>query len=98
MDVVPCSAAFTRFTNSFLYGKPKFVCLYLKLFMKLILLSIVLCGMAPSSKAQNAEALIKNYLLGFEKKDWNIVAEQFTDDFTFTSPAGDDHISLAAYK
>jgi len=66
--------------------------------MKLILLSIMLCGMALSSKAQNAEALIKTYLLGFEKKDWNMVARQFADDFTFTSPAGDDHISLAAYK
>jgi hypothetical protein len=66
--------------------------------MKLILLSVMLCGAALSSKAQNAEKLIKTYLLGFEKKDWNMVAGQFANDFTFTSPAGDDHISLAAYK
>jgi hypothetical protein len=66
--------------------------------MKLILLSVILCGMAASSKAQNAEKLIRAYLLGFEKKDWNMVASQFADDFTFTSPAGDDHISLATYK
>jgi hypothetical protein len=36
--------------------------------------------------------------MGFEKKDWNMVASQFAADFTFTSPAGDDHISLATYK
>jgi len=66
--------------------------------MKLILLSVMLCGMAVSSKAQNAEKHIRAYLLGFEKKDWNMVASQFADDFTFTSPAGDDHISLATYE
>jgi ketosteroid isomerase-like protein len=66
--------------------------------MKLILFSIMLFGMAVSSKAQNAEKLIRTYLQGYEKKDWNTVASQFADDFTFTSPAGDDHISLATYK
>ncbi|MFI5205968.1 MAG: hypothetical protein ACHQVK_03430, partial [Candidatus Paceibacterales bacterium] len=66
--------------------------------MKLILLSVMLCGMAVSARAQNAEKLIRTYLLGFEKKDWNMVASQFANDFTFTSPAGDDHISLATYK
>jgi hypothetical protein len=58
----------------------------------------MLFGMVVSSKAQNDEHLIRSYLLGFEKKDWNMVASQFADDFTFTSPAGDDHISLATYK
>ena len=66
--------------------------------MKLILLSVIFCGLAISAKTQHAEKLIRTYLLGFEKKDWNMVAGQFADDFTFTSPAGDDHISLAAYK
>jgi hypothetical protein len=66
--------------------------------MKFILLSVVLCAMAVSSKAQNDEKLIRTYLLGYEKKDWNMTASQFADDFTFTSPAGDDHISLATYK
>jgi hypothetical protein len=71
---------------------------YIKLFMKLILLSSMLCWIAISSKAQNSEKLIRTYLQGFEKKDWNMVVSQFADDFTFTSPAGDDHISLATYK
>src|SRR5690349_20955628 len=66
--------------------------------MKSILLSVMLCGIIVVSKAQDAEKLIRNYLMGFEKKDWNLVAAQFADDFNFTSPAGDDHISLATYK
>ena len=66
--------------------------------MKLFLLSCILCCTAVSSKAQNSEKLIRAYLQGYENKDWNMVAGQFTDDFTFTSPAGDDHISLAIYK
>ncbi|HLK29443.1 MAG TPA: nuclear transport factor 2 family protein [Puia sp.] len=66
--------------------------------MKHILLFAFICSMSFSSKAQNAEKLIRTYLLGFEKKDWNMVADQFSDDFTFTSPAGDDHISKSAYK
>lgn len=66
--------------------------------MKFILLSVMLSGIVVGSKAQNAENAIRNYLLGYEKKDWNMVASQFADGFTFTSPAGDDHISLATYK
>jgi hypothetical protein len=54
--------------------------------------------MAASPKAQSAEKLIRAYLMGFEKKDWSMVTSQFADDFTFTSPAGDDHISLTTYK
>ena len=58
----------------------------------------MLCCVATAAKCQNFEEAIKTYLTGFEKKDWNMVASQFTDDFTFTSPAGDDHISLEKYK
>jgi ketosteroid isomerase-like protein len=66
--------------------------------MKAILLSVVLCACALGAKSQSAEQTIRAYLTGYEKKDWNMVASQFTEDFTFTSPAGDDHISLARYK
>ena len=41
---------------------------------------------------------VKAYYAGFESKDWNTTSSQMADDFTFTSPAGDDHISKAAYK
>lgn len=66
--------------------------------MKSILLSVMLCGIAVVSKAQNGEKIIRDYFLGYEKKDWNKVASQLTDDFTFTSPNHDDHISVATYK
>ena len=65
--------------------------------MKLVLISVLLYGMTIPTVAQNAEKLIRTYLSGFEKKDWSLVANQFADDFTFTSPAGDDHISKTAY-
>jgi hypothetical protein len=58
----------------------------------------MLCGALVQAKSQNAEKTIKAYLVGFEKKDWEMVASQFAEGFTFTSPAGDDHISLAQYK
>ena len=66
--------------------------------MKLLLCSVMIFATAISCRAQNAEKLIRTYLLGYEKKDWKTVADQFADGFTFTSPAGDDHISLATYK
>ena len=71
---------------------------YLKLIMKRILLSVMISGLASSAHAQNAEKLIRNYLMGFEKKEWSMVDGQFSRDFTFTSPAGDNHISLSTYK
>ncbi|MBS1935113.1 MAG: DUF4440 domain-containing protein [Bacteroidetes bacterium] len=66
--------------------------------MKFILLSAIFSVSALFSKAQNAEKLIKAYFLGYEKKDWNMIAGQLSGDFTFTSPNNDDHIPLAIYK
>ena len=31
-------------------------------------------------------------------KDWSVVDAMLTDDFTFSSAAGDDHISKATFK
>ena len=50
------------------------------------------------AKSQSAEKLIKTYFTGYEKKDWNMVASQLAEDFTFTSPNGDDHLTVAKYK
>jgi len=66
--------------------------------MKLILLSVMLWPAWHyfTSKAQKwGETYQELISWDLKKKDWNIVASQFADDFTFTSPAGDDHISLA---
>ncbi len=32
------------------------------------------------------EKVVKAYYSGFERKDWNAVADQFAEGFTFTSP------------
>jgi len=54
---------------------------------------------AQSSNGQSMhEKIIKTYFSGWEKKDWNIVASQLADGFTFTSPAPDDHISVEKFK
>src|ERR1700730_2679804 len=66
--------------------------------MKHILLSIIFCSFFVYAKSQSAEKLIKEYFNGYEKKDWNMVAGQLAEGFTFTSPNGDDHLSLIQYK
>jgi len=66
--------------------------------MKLILLTGLILGVCVCSQAQNKEEIIKTYFSGWEKKDWKIVNSQLTSDFTFTSPAGDDHISVEKFK
>jgi hypothetical protein len=54
--------------------------------MKHILLSFIFCSIFMYGKSQRAEKLIKTFFTGFEKKDWNIIASQLSEDFTFTSP------------
>jgi SnoaL-like domain len=44
------------------------------------------------------EKVIKQYYGAYEKKDWHMLELILDDGFTFTSPAGDDHISLKVYK
>lgn len=44
------------------------------------------------------EKIIKSYFSGWEKKDWNIVAKNLAEGFTFTSPAPDDHITTQQFK
>lgn len=66
--------------------------------MKNFFLLALLCSVTICAQSQSAEKTIRNYLEGYEKKDWNLVSSQFADGFTFTSPAGDDHISLVQYQ
>lgn len=70
--------------------------------MKRILFPLLLCS-ATFVNAQNitktdAEKIVNTYFSGYEKQDWNITASQLADGFTFSSPAGDDHIPTAVYK
>ena len=66
--------------------------------MKHLLLSFIFCNVLVYAKSQNEEKIIKTYFSGYERKDWNIIASQLAEDFTFTSPNGDDHLTLARYK
>jgi hypothetical protein len=61
---------------------------------------LLACMAATKTYAQDAlkEKAVKAYYAGFENKDWNTTSSQMADGFTFTSPAGDDHISMATYK
>lgn len=66
--------------------------------MKSILVVILFCGITVAVKAQNAADIIRTYFSGYEKKDWSVTSGQLAEGFTFTSPAPDDHITLAVYK
>jgi SnoaL-like domain len=43
-------------------------------------------------------SMIKDYYAAYEKKDWSLIAPILADGFTFSSPAGDNHINLKTYK
>lgn len=49
-------------------------------------------------KDSSARRMIKDYYAAYEKKDWSIMAPILATGFTFSSPAGDDHIDLKTYK
>lgn len=68
--------------------------------MRRLTISLVLICLVAGSNAQNTakEKAVRFYYKGFETHDWNTVAGQFADGFTFTSPNDDDHISVEKFK
>ncbi len=68
--------------------------------MTRFIICLLLICIVASSDAQNTEKekVVRAYYSGFERKDWNAVAAQFADGFTFTSPNNDDHISVDKFK
>lgn len=44
------------------------------------------------------EKVVREYYAAYEKKDWHLLESILADGFTFTSPAGDDHIDLKRYQ
>jgi ketosteroid isomerase-like protein len=66
----------------------------------LVLLTLMLfaCSKPADSTSSINEKLIKQYYAAYEKKDWHALELILADQFTFTSPAGDDHINLKTYK
>jgi ketosteroid isomerase-like protein len=62
-------------------------------------------GMSPMTTAQAAaglnpksEEIIRGWYAAWEQKDWHPVDVLLTDDFTFSSAAGDDHINKSAFQ
>jgi hypothetical protein len=66
--------------------------------MKRLILILLTCA-AASVYAQDSEKAkaVRAYYAGFENHDWNTVASQLADGFTFTTPIN-DHINLEEYK
>jgi ketosteroid isomerase-like protein len=44
------------------------------------------------------QEIIRKWYAAWEKTDWGPVDALMADDFTFSSAAGDDHISKSTYK
>lgn len=55
---------------------------------------------ASASGGQNVtnEEVVRNWYAAWEKKDWAPVDNLLADNFTFSSAAGDDHISKSTFK
>ena len=55
---------------------------------------------ADASEGQSAtnEALVRKWYAAWETRDWGPVDRLLADNFTFTSAAGDDHISKSTFK
>jgi ketosteroid isomerase-like protein len=55
---------------------------------------------SASAGGQNLtnDEIIRKWYAGWEKKDWGPLDSLLADNFTFTSAAGDDHISKSTFK
>ena len=72
------------------------------LFAKSIIVGLVMCSHASlaqkSKNSERNEKVVRQVYTAYEKKDWHLLEEIFAEGFTFTSPAGDDHINIKLYK
>jgi ketosteroid isomerase-like protein len=55
---------------------------------------------ASASEGQNLmnEEIVRQWYAAWEKRDWAPVDRLLADNFTFSSAAGDDHISKSTFK
>lgn len=61
-------------------------------------LSLPRSARASVGQDMGPEEIARKFYSSWEQKDWAPFDKLLADDFTFTSPNGDDHISKAAYK
>ena len=73
-----------------------------KLLAKSIVVGIIMCSYTSFAQKSHDNAknekVIREYYAAYEKKDWHMLELILAEGFTFTSPAGDDHINLKVYK
>ena len=55
-------------------------------------------GSTVTSASMTKDEIIRKYYSAWENKDWDTVNNLLADDFTFTSPNHDDHISKSTFK
>jgi len=55
-------------------------------------------SLAQKSVNEKNEKIVRQVYAAYEKKDWHLLEDVFANGFTFTSPAGDDHIDINLYK
>jgi ketosteroid isomerase-like protein len=53
---------------------------------------------ASESQSISNEQLVRRWYAAWEKKDWGPLDRLLAEDFTFSSAAGDDHISKSTFK
>src|SRR5271154_7268647 len=73
-----------------------------KIFASLLMVWMTLlaipCFAQKSPDIAMNEKVVREYYAAYEKKDWHMLELILSDGFTFTSPAGDNHINLKLYK
>ena len=74
----------------------------IKIFASFLIVWTIICSHAgfaqKSQDNMSNEKLIKQYYAAYEQKDWHMLELILDEGFSFTSPAGDDHINLKVYK
>ncbi len=68
------------------------------LFMIWLALCAMPCFAQQASDVSVNEKVVREYYSAYEQKDWHMLEQILAGGFTFTSPAGDDHIDLNEYK
>jgi ketosteroid isomerase-like protein len=55
-------------------------------------------GSASAGQNSANEEIVRKWYTGWGQKDWGPLDNLLAEDFTFSSAAGDDHISKSAFK
>src|ERR1700723_2331908 len=53
---------------------------------------------ASGAQSLTTEEIVRKWYAGWGQKDWGPLDSLLAEDFTFSSAAGDDHISKSAFK